>query len=261
MHNALRLKYNRFLDSNPEILSQAEEKMLDEGEISGRPATSYDYLEKIFQVPFVLKPMDDTGKRNLIQSQLEEKSDIQFSFRQQGTGGRENPDAGEGRATQGTGEVDNMGNPVEGRDELLKVGQDEIDFMKSIGFLLGDSPRTVKRYINIYRIIRAHAKFRFTDRNELEHYFAAMTMLGFITGTPESSKSIFMQLKSEEDETLFAKFIQNFLAREEKEHPVVEKLRDQMKANGPLHDLGRIRLQKFKANIDLISRFSFRNLA
>jgi hypothetical protein len=76
-------------------------------------------------------------------------------------------------------------NNIEDR-ELLLVKEDEINFMQSIGFIIGDSPRTIKRYINIYRIIRTHAKFEFLDANELEHHYAAMILLGVISRSLKS---------------------------------------------------------------------------
>ncbi len=261
MHNALRLKYEKFLDENPEVITETEEKMLEEGEISGRPATSYDYLEKIFQIPFVLKPMDDTGKRNLIRSQLEEKPKKSDKSHETGKGMPGQAGKGKPASDQGSGDAKSQGTPNDSQEELLKIGPEEISFMQSIGFLLGDSPRTVKRYINIYRIIRAHSKFRFIDQNENEHYFATMIMLGFITGTPESSKAIFQKMKDEEDSKLFVNFIGDFLAMDLREHPIVQNLHEKMGEEKNLEFIGQIPLRKFKANIDLISRFSFRNLA
>ena len=42
------------------------------------------------------------------------------------------------------------------RPEDLKISKEELKLLKAIVCLVGTVPRTVKRYVNIYRIVRAH---------------------------------------------------------------------------------------------------------
>jgi hypothetical protein len=300
MHNALTIKYDKFLHNKkkpapgePKAANKNDEEDEEEEGIIDHPATSYDYLEKIFQIPFVLKPMDDTGKRKMIQSQLEgKKSDDAVGkaipaspaaptdqpadqpavvpVGQPGT-----PTPGSSSVPAETADISQQQVTAEKAEEeakkekaradtirLLEVKNEEIEFMKSISFLIGESPRTIKRYVNIYRIIHSHAKFRFIDKKENEHYMAAMILLGIITGTPQLSKSFFEMLKQEKsDKKQFSTFLDAYLKQSKKQNPLLSQMYSDMSKDKPLYGAGKMNLKKFKANIDLISRFSFRNLA
>lgn len=54
------------LDHYPRLLGAAESKQADARTSLGRPATPQDYLEKIFQVPFNLQPLDKPGYELLV---------------------------------------------------------------------------------------------------------------------------------------------------------------------------------------------------
>jgi hypothetical protein len=149
------------------------------------------YLEKIFQLPFWLRPLDarpggdgsyGAYVRALLAANLEET-------RQAASSSAEAPVAGEsaesgadgGRAEQPDAEPETLGSTGEAElaaatdqaesmlalDQALdtvRLTQREVDFMSSdaIGSIAAKEPRAVKRLVNIYRIIRARM-----DENEL----------------------------------------------------------------------------------------------
>ncbi len=129
-----------------------------------RPATSADFIEKIFQVPFWLRPMDDRDVAGFLDGLLQGQLDTQIVSTL--------PPPGEGQGlengTPGGGPADvtplppavALASPSPVREPVpaLKAvlfSRDEIQFMKRLGPLVGRTPRATKRYVNIYRLIRA----------------------------------------------------------------------------------------------------------
>ncbi len=267
MHYALNRKYK-------ELISDDE---MSEEEVA--PATSFDYLEKIFQIPFVLKQMDDKGRNGLIQSQFKSKPIVKEKKQQEDdqAGSSSSADvANRPRGAFDLGEMQNSGNAtVEGQQStsnkekppvvdqtLLKVTADEIEFMKLIGSLIGQSPRTIKRYVNIYRIIRTHSEFELRKTSEIEDYCAAMILLAILTGLPDKSGDIFEKISAATAETLFSKFFTDYTGTVDEADPdklILDQMATLMANQGSLREIGSMRLDRFRANIRLVKRFSFRN--
>lgn len=138
-----------------------------------RRKRAIDYLEKIFQLPFWLRPLATEGEhasyatyvRGLLDANREEphgsmRQDDEETDEARGDETHDDRRAeaarAPGRERQGpSAEVD-----AEALDLALatvKLTQAEIDFLASpeIGALAAKSPRAVKRMINVYRIVRA----------------------------------------------------------------------------------------------------------
>ncbi len=129
-----------------------------------------DYLEKIFQLPFWLRPLSTAGDgasygvyvRGLLQANLEVTGESplappQHAFRTKAVPGDIDEPADKFVAPEpdrvdpeGTGSLDEA-------LATVKLTQDEVDFLASpeVGALAAKSPRAVKRMINVYRIVRA----------------------------------------------------------------------------------------------------------
>ena len=90
---------------------------------------------------------------------------------------------------------------------------------------------------------------------------AAMVLLAVVTGLPGASKQFFEKVKEGKDTEPFSSFLENILKKEAKKPKALLQLEASMGKGQSLHQLGKIRLDKFKANLGLISRFSFRNLS
>lgn len=151
------------------------------------------YLEKIFQVPFWLRPMGEKGYTNLIDNlagELSERTGPVFGTKQDrasftvdpgdlaDNGGRarppddgaqdqvaynadtvpesngidqDSPDPSRSRqANSGGARVPDFEQP-----ELLVLSEQERTYMKALGVLVGRSPRGVKRFVNVYSLLRA----------------------------------------------------------------------------------------------------------
>lgn len=295
MHNALSIKYKDFLRPNGRRKKNAELNPSVENNPILHPtsATSYDYLEKIFQVPFVLKPIDDDGKDKLIRSKFEEakqfvdtteKTIITNDSGTKNTDDIQKIETGEENVTiknkistdnatkkstlneaeyekQKEKERAEHEKKILAQSEFLKISEDEIQFMQDISFIIGDTPRTINRYINIYRIIRTHSKFEFLDSNELEHYYAAMISLAVITGQPESAQHFFEKLNLQSDSTTFGDFVHSLVKEDKEKYDLLSSLMHQKNKEKFLKTIQNLKLDKFKKNFNLIKRFSFRDLA
>lgn len=234
-------------------------------------ATSKDYLEKIFQIPFMLKPMGQRGRDSLIRTQLARPAanvpEIPEHLQQQVSASDieevavEPPGEVSGRSFISTRELYATNANTE-EEQLLHITLEEVNFMSSISVIVGDSPRMLKRFINIYRVIRTHAHFQFVDGNELEHYFAAMTVLAVITGCPGEKEEFLTKIRRAQPHLRFGNLYHMFDHAEKAEleldapddnSPDPSAVLAAVKKGGGEN----IEVEKFKVNLELILRFSF----
>ncbi len=123
-----------------------------------QPIAPDEYLEKIFQIPFQLKEsskeavdkmIESLLSKDVIQIESDKKDDIQSN-------GEQNTTEVETNSTKGD-ETPTVVLPiVDVGPEDLKITKDELNYIKDLSYLIGSSPRTIKRYINLYRLIKAH---------------------------------------------------------------------------------------------------------
>ncbi|MEP6673941.1 MAG: P-loop NTPase fold protein [Ferruginibacter sp.] len=292
MHNALNLQYSKLLAGNTNNADPAHSPLVSE---SGHPATSYDYLEKIFQIPFALKPIDATGKADLIRSQFEvskvdkvdevDKADKNIEVQSENKANIE-ANKESGRSTEEAAGIQldvATGQPIR-LDELLKqpetikedestnaktdpatleVSAEEIEFMQSISFMIGESPRTIKRYINMYRIIRTHSQFKTEAADPMKYYMAAIILLAVITGLPEAAAAFFEALRSENKHHNFQSFLKKYA---DETNPKPDGRFWLLANNVEIKKLKQSALLKtmtadhFQCNMELVGRFSFRNI-
>ncbi|HEX5725872.1 MAG TPA: hypothetical protein VFX98_10435, partial [Longimicrobiaceae bacterium] len=87
----------------------------------------------------------------------------------------------------------------EASPEGLEVHQEEVDFIAELTPLLGRSPRALKRFANVYRLVKAGLR-AYEEREFLESaggmadYQAVLLLLAVDTGTPQVSRTFFEAL-------------------------------------------------------------------
>jgi KAP family P-loop domain len=175
--------------------------MLDGG-AGARPdddTLAANYLEKIFQVPFVVSPMGENGFATLVRglADTEEAEDlvpvphISRVLVGEPTRQAERPSA--------TSTAQPTTPPVapELRPPRLRISKPELTFLTTLAPLVG-SPRATKRLVNLYRLVRA----RFS-RAELERFVgtgndapcrAVLVLLAALVGQPGSVQPLFAAL-------------------------------------------------------------------
>jgi hypothetical protein len=199
-------------------------------------ASTGDYLEKIFQVPFWVQPMDAEGSRRLLRRiftggratsapDLSREADGAADPSPTRAGDAPDTSASGGSATpERQGQADRpltfesaaaragdgggaLGTAAStGREEQavyipsaesLEIGGDELRFIDALAPLLGRSPRALKRFANVYRLMKAgltpaeRVGFMKGLDFRMAGYQAVLFLLAVDTGLPELAPHFF----------------------------------------------------------------------
>jgi hypothetical protein len=179
-------------------------------------STPQDYLEKIFQIPFYLRPISGRAYRNMIDGLT--SSDLELGAPPAGeadAGGSmgspptpapgsqpsspgflnlRRPGAASQASTSGPDEADER---IKINPERLKFRQWEVNDMKRLARMFR-TPRAVKRFINTYRLIRVSIPEVDIDdfigtESVPGNYRVAQILLAIVCGYPNTA-SLFLQL-------------------------------------------------------------------
>jgi hypothetical protein len=190
------------------------------------PAESQDFLEKIFQVPFWLRRMEPAAVRRLIHSLISSK-ELEVSSATSAvavaadgtptiTGAQpvadslstdahasttaEDPSRAEAKRTTAEAEgsmPDDARMPV---IESLTITEAELSYMDTVAPLMPRTPRSVKRFVNIYRLYKAAlspdglATFLGSPAQP-GNFRAVQVLLALVTGTPGLAQAVFHRLQ------------------------------------------------------------------
>lgn len=184
-----------------------------------------DYLEKIIQIPFVLQPLDANTYSALVES-LVQPTDGEHSSTDSDQNGRptvsEPPHYEAGSPARGEEALDGPRSkegdaPGSGTDPdptpVLSVGPSEIpmprpmalqisrpeaEWLARIGTIL-TTPRSAKRMVNIYRMVRVHASDRhgsaFRADEGATEYRAVILLLAVLMGCSTDAAEVFDRLQ------------------------------------------------------------------
>ncbi|HAA10200.1 MAG TPA: hypothetical protein DCE41_00320 [Cytophagales bacterium] len=155
-------------------------KSPDEGIPKFNQSTPKGYLEKIFQIPFHISELDDARKSQLIRNILplpEQEGEVGYA--------KVNPAEGHGGASGYTAKTGELKRDIIGADaddeQITEAAAKQLAtsmsikpsehayILEHIPSILGNNPRKIKRYVNLYRLVRAKAQLEgevFTE----EHY-------------------------------------------------------------------------------------------
>ncbi|MEM6726600.1 MAG: P-loop NTPase fold protein, partial [Bacteroidota bacterium] len=254
-------------------------------------ATPYAYLEKIFQIPFRLKPLDDSGKsqmiKHLLEKDIEELStEVEITTPEVVTPPEketkpaerevkerldinepiitEEPEVGKApdsevnpqppKEAEEKGEIKESltNDPTETKVETnekqtsgdagapepaetiltlpdakrLKIGGEEMEFIGYLLPILGDSPRAVKRFVNVFRLVKSNTKLNEVNLPEQIIYEGVLTLLAIIIGAPACAKIFFEALETTSANTL-SDVILGMTVNDEVEEP--ERAGDELK--------------------------------
>lgn len=123
-----------------------------------KTATSTEYLEKIFQIPFHINNMEKNVKKEQLKNLM--KNDLIDSNEEI----NDNIDNDNWKDNSMNNFIFKSKENISFNNKIsqenfhreLKIEQFEYDYILKNADLLGDTPRTIKRFVNIYRIIRSH---------------------------------------------------------------------------------------------------------
>lgn len=173
---------------------------------TGDQPTADDYLEKIFQIPFWIEPLVDDAKRKIVSGLL----------RAQVTGVQGSDVADESDFDLKIEEAQQRilhsimdlapTPPLSLKASDLSVPQSELDFLDSLAPVLGGTPRSVKRFVNLYQLLRIIHQPKPEDKGEdPSDYEILALILAIGNGLPRLASPLFCNLPKSSG---FVKFIE-----------------------------------------------------
>ncbi|MFI8789077.1 P-loop NTPase fold protein [Streptomyces sp. NPDC055105] len=156
-------------------------------------ATPLDYLDKIFQVPFVVPPSTPEKTARLVNALLAPSSTPAPSMSEAG--------AQVDEAVASVDELENVmqvteeGNGMGGGPTQLQLQPHEISFMSRVGGLT-QTPRATKKLVNLYRLVRIGvpptelARFEGDAQLPGEHQVVQI-LLALLVGSPHQCEEVF----------------------------------------------------------------------
>lgn len=178
--NALKVKYDtqfKFRD--------------DYGRVTLEPS---DYLEKIFQVPFHLKTAKQSDVSYMM-TQLVKLEPMQTRSEDEENGQRSvqtvEKNLGEVNAGEKSSKVKKPENDSAVVEPYVALSSRELELMQALSGVVGTNPRAIKRYVNVYQIVRAHAGLSVSSSNSEEAYLGILFLLALPLGP---FKSRYVQL-------------------------------------------------------------------
>lgn len=258
-----------------------------------QPIRVSDYLEKIFQVPFHLREAAKDGVDKLIDAQLdgqvkedgadtlsllpeqknplqelERKGFVPDLIRQEKSGETSFISMETGaigaNSSVGPGAQNRVIQPGEDKRSLvhfqpqgLNISPEESAYLKQLAWLVGPNPRALKRYVNIYRIIRAHENLSYRQQNA-QACFAAVAFLAALgTGAYREKAAGFYATCRDKGEAGFKELLEGSGLREliaEKEKSGADAAALLVRFPAPLHALAG---SSFVPYTGFVKRFSF----
>lgn len=210
LRRSLTLHYDRLLQASREGGKDSQHE--------ARP-TAKNYLEKIFQIPFSLRPMDAEGFGALVQGVV--GPDLLVSANEEPA----SSDAIESGATDESGAADDGAAPIPAvladdapnsqddprereqdielsHDTVLALDSREVTFMRGLHAVI-DTPRLAKALVNTYRLLRAEIEADALDGYLADRtYQGVLTLLAIQVGRSDDAARLFEILERAEHATL-----------------------------------------------------------
>jgi hypothetical protein len=206
--------------------------------------TPLNYLEKIFQIPYTLLPINKTGFANMVDAlasdgQAQPVPDPEPELPRTRRKAKEPspaptlhtdvaPAPEDATAPPGPQEEPTVSlapktkpatqpsKTIDRNPSHLRIEKQERDFMKRLYNFI-PSPRAGKRFVNIYRLLRASVEDKerasFVGNTYRGDYQAALLLLAILTGFPNEATELFRVLVEEKPQSSWWTFIESFKAR------------------------------------------------
>jgi hypothetical protein len=173
-------------------------------------ATPQDYLEKIFQIPFWVSPLGDQARLRIIHglvagSRVEEINALEPSPELDSSSSQDD------KTQKPIPSVDiTTLQPIQAFDPQgmtdpnppgLEILEQELQFMTDLRTLLGETPRSVKRFVNVYWLMKSIALSQaddFISSDPFAGYRCVQLLLAVLTGMPALAHELFSLLLSDE---------------------------------------------------------------
>lgn len=151
------------------------------------PIAPTDYLEKIFQVPFHLKEASDKSVKYMIKtiSPTADSTPILDDSSETDSKEGDYQISVEDSVKIGEEVKVNISSPQLGntdQTESLVLSEREIELMQDLSPIIGNNPRAIKRFVNVYQIVRAHEELSYNSEKEEIDFLVIMFLLALPIG-------------------------------------------------------------------------------
>lgn len=134
------------------------------------------YLEKIFQIPFRLKDAEDKSIREMIRQLSGVESPVPSNRSESSSAkpsGENNSDSSNSSSSSQKTTADSNSDEadlfaVSDKPEDLVITETEMLFMQDMSVVIGTNPRAIKRFVNIFRVVKAHSEFKYNEEDKYE---------------------------------------------------------------------------------------------
>ena len=185
-------------------------------------AAPIDYLEKVFQIPFWLPPMDAAGGEKLLAAAIGSVGTEKEQITQRQNTSSQHTRGANGQPSDAAAPIPNLRRTSLRNDhpgepgpvapaatqqvpvETLTLSGGERRNLISLAAAVGISPRRAKRFANLYRLLKAslspNERRNFLLENGRDGSFStAMALLAATTGTPIAAKRLIAALDEDPD--------------------------------------------------------------
>ncbi|MFD9324320.1 P-loop NTPase fold protein [Streptomyces sp. NPDC060065] len=156
---------------------------------NGVQPTTYEYLEKIFQVPFWVQPLSDSGRAQLIRGLLAPASIADHEERHGGPP-QTRLQIGPGQAEVLKSMARREGSGLQIDTTPLALTHNDLEFIERLAPLLGSTPRRIKRFVNISRLLLAVPP-RLNETTQPSERSAVCFLAAVNQGLPSVAKHLF----------------------------------------------------------------------
>ncbi len=274
--NALIKKYRLQFTG---ALNGVGEHKEEEKELGLEQIDAINYLEKIFQVPFHLKRASDDGVKKMLRNlsvtvdnePVENRVDTNIDQENEGGVGQENktvvnehdPTAFDNAVEGGSSYREIDDNEQEELKEHLALNKEEAGLMESLSSIIGNNPRAIKRFVNVYQILRAHAGLTLEGDKKKEEYLCLMFLLALPMGPYQGFYDEFIEFIYETDNQgkNLNHFLDNVMTKEARKDRGKLQLGGDDKFDEARKELLKVPVESLNRHSKFVRRFTFAEIS
>lgn len=155
---------------------------------SGEQPSAVDYLEKIFQIPFWVEPLDDPARQRLLRGLLLPSVAASGGAAEEGEGNMLEVGAREQELVAAM--LTEHGVWLDVDATQLSITVEELAFIESLAPLIGGTPRRVKRFVNVCQLLLAMAPPLSADGDQPTERMATCFMAALHQGSPQLAERL-----------------------------------------------------------------------
>lgn len=233
------------------------------------PIDALNYLEKIFQIPFHLNEPEDKSIKIMIRELCSSKSlgrskihgDVEVEVGQDENDVFADGDGvvlkdNDGQTFKANQSTDSGHETKEADDEHLSLDQKEVDLIQEFSNIIGPNPRGIKRFVNIYHIVRAHEGLRISQKDDTD-FLILMFLLAFPMGKFKEIYEGFVKVMDLSVSSGDHKTLGDYLKELNDSEPLIKRLDFVITKQSTLEPLKDIQLLEFHHRNQFIRRFTF----